>query len=123
MFLNDEGLRFFESLTAGLASSDLVFTRDGSPWGKSEQQHRMRAACETATIEPPITFHGLRHTYASLYLMAGGGSPDLAKQLGHSTTRMVERHYGHLADRWRADRARQFAPSLGISGGQVRRVG
>ena len=73
-------------------------------------------------ITPPITFHGLRHTYASLYLMAGGGLPDLAKQLGHTTTRMVERHYGHLAEQWRAERAKQFAPALGMGPGKVRRL-
>lgn len=115
VFLNEEGRALFEQLTAGRPADALVFTRGGSAaWGKSEQQQRMRDVCEAAKIEPRITFHGLRHTYASLYLMAGGGLTDLAKQLGHSTTRMVERHYGHLADKWRAERARQFAPALGI---------
>lgn len=54
--------------------------------------------------------------------MAGGGLSDLARQLGHSTTRMVETTYGHLADSWRAERARQFAPALGLKGGKVRRL-
>ena len=112
----------FESLTAGREGSERVFTRRGAPWGKSEQQQRMRTACKSARIKPSLTFHGLRHSYASLYLMGGGGLPDLAKQLGHSTTRMVERHYGHLADAWRAERARDYAPSLGLGRGKVRRL-
>jgi len=122
IYLNEEGHSLFESVTAGRAPKDRIFTRDGSPWGKSEQQHRMRAACEAAGIEPNITFHGLRHTYASHYLMNGGGLPDLAKQLGHSTTRMVERHYGYLADSWRAERAQRFAPSLGFKPAKTRRL-
>jgi len=46
--------------------------------------------------------------------MSGGSLVALAKQLGHTTTRMVEKHYGHLAESWRAEEARKYAPSLGI---------
>jgi len=124
LFLNEEGAELFERLTVGRSARDLIFTcADGSPWGKNHQQRRIREACEQASIVPRIVFHELRHTYSSIYLMAGGGVPDLAKQLGHSTTRMVEKHYGHLADSWRADQARQFAPALGLKpSGKVRRI-
>ena len=115
VFLNEEGIERFDRLCAGRASAARVFEKsNGTPWGKSQQTKRMAVACEIAKIEPALVFHGLRHTYASLYLMAGGGLSDLAKQLGHSSTAMVERYYGHLADAWRAERARQFAPSLGF---------
>ena len=123
VYLNDEALGFFEAATAGKGGGDLIFTRgDGEPWRANHQQRRMRDACKVAKIDPPIVFHELRHSYASLYLMAGGGLPDLARQLGHSTVRMAEKHYGHLADSWRAERAREFAPSLGIKPGKVRRL-
>ena len=115
IFFNEEGRALFDVLTAGRSPADLVFTRGGSPWGRSDQQPHMQAASERARIEPRITFHGLRHTYANHYLMNGGGLADLAKQLGHATTAMVERHYGHLADDWRADRAKRFAPSLKLT--------
>jgi integrase len=48
-------------------------------------------------IIPPINFHGLRHTWASLAVMNGMPLLVVAKNLGHSDTRMVEKHYGHLA--------------------------
>jgi hypothetical protein len=32
---------------------------------------------------------------------------------------MVEKHYGHLADSWRAQEARKHAPSLGFEAGKV----
>lgn len=46
--------------------------------------------------------------------MSGGSLVALAKQLGHTTTRMVEKHYGHLAESWRAEEARKHAPSLDL---------
>lgn len=49
--------------------------------------------------------------------MSGGSLVALAKQLGHTTTRMLEKHYVHLADSWRAEEARKHAPSLGLKGG------
>ena len=115
IYLNEEGVAAFDELTAGRVAEGRIFTHsDGSEWYPNTQQRRMREACKNATIKPRIVFHELRHTYASLYLMAGGGLPDLAAQLGHTTTRMVEKHYGHLADTWRAERARKFAPKLDV---------
>ena len=43
------------------------------------------------------------------------GAPLLvvAKNLGHSDTRMVEKHYGHLAESYVADAIRAAAPRFG----------
>ena len=38
----------------------------------------------------------------------------VAKNLGHSDTRMVEKHYGHLAPSYVADAIRAGAPRFGI---------
>jgi integrase len=38
----------------------------------------------------------------------------VAKNLGHSDTRMVEKHYGHLAPSYVADAIRAAAPRFGI---------
>jgi integrase len=57
----------------------------------------MRAACRAAGIVPPIGFHGLRHSWASLAVMGGVPLLVVARNLGHTDTRMVEKHYGHLA--------------------------
>lgn len=113
VFLSDEAVWYFDRLTAGRRSEELLLTRDdGSRWGRNHQYRLMKEACAEAGIEPSVGFHQLRHTYASHYLMSGGSLVAVAKQLGHTTTRMVEKHYGHLADSWRADDARQHAPSL-----------
>ena len=38
----------------------------------------------------------------------------IAKNLGHSDTKMVERHYGHLAPSYIADAIRAAAPKFGV---------
>jgi integrase len=66
-----------------------------------------------AKIVPPINFHGLRHTWASHAVMNGVPMLVVAKNLGHSDTRMVEKHYGHLAPSYVADAIRAGAPRFG----------
>jgi integrase len=114
VYLSDEAAALFQTLTAGRAGAETLFLRaDGLPWAKAHQDRRMRAACKVARVEPAVSFHILRHTYASHYLMGGGSLSALAAQLGHSDTRMTVKHYGHLADSWRAEEARQYGPSFG----------
>jgi integrase len=82
----------------------------------------MRLAVTAAKIIPPITFHGLRHTWASLAVMAGMPLMIVARNLGHADTKMVERHYGHLAPSYVVDQVRQHAPRFGIGGGNVKAI-
>lgn len=95
--LTDEGLDFFADAVVGLDRKDLIFRRsDGEPWRKSNQFRSMREACTAAKIEPPISFHVLRHTYGSLLAKKGVSLQVIAAALGHSDTRMTEKHYAHL---------------------------
>ncbi len=43
-----------------------------------------------------ITMYGMRHSFASNFLIAGVSDVKVSRWLGHSDTRMVHRHYGHL---------------------------
>ena len=74
----------------------------------------MKEACERAEIKPTISFHILRHTWASLAVMNGTPLLVVAKNLGHADTRMVEKHYGHLAPSFIAEAIRAGAPRYGI---------
>jgi hypothetical protein len=38
----------------------------------------------------------------------------VARNLGHADTRMVEKHYGHLAPSYVADEIRKAAPRFGV---------
>jgi len=52
---------------------------------------------------PPITLHGLRHTFATLASAQGAPLYDIGKALGHSTPSTTGRIYTHLLDRTHAD--------------------
>jgi integrase len=113
--LNDEGVALFKSLTAGKSGDAVLLMRaDGLPWKPAHQARRMTEACKRAKIAPPVSFHVLRHTWASLAVMAGAPLMVVARNLGHADTRMVERHYGHLAPSYIADAIRAAAPKFGI---------
>jgi integrase len=109
--LTDEGVALFRQLAAGRAGSAVLIPRaDGSPWRVSHQARPMRAACARAKITPRVSFHILRHTWASLAVMNDVQLMIVAKNLGHADTRMVERHYGHLAPSYVAEAIRKGAP-------------
>jgi integrase len=113
--LTEEGAAFFSQACAGRPGSATMLLRaDGQPWGRSQQGLLMAAACKRGKITPPINFHGLRHTWASLAVMAGVPLMVVAKNLGHRDTRMVEIHYGHLAPSYVADAIRAGAPRFGF---------
>jgi integrase len=113
--LTDEGMAFFRQVCAGRAGSELMFHKyDGGAWTKSRQRKPITTACARAKISPPIGFHGLRHTWASLAVMAGMPLLVVAKNLGHTDTRMVEKHYGHLATDYIVEAIRKSAPKFGF---------
>jgi integrase len=56
----------------------------------------------------------LRHTWASLAVMAGVPLLVVAENLGHVDTRMVEKHYGHMTKSYVADAIRAGAPKFGF---------
>ena len=113
--LTDEGRMLFSELATGKTSREPIFVRDdGRLWGASHQQRPIDAASAHAKLEPPATFHVLRHTYASALAMRGVPMGVIAAQLGHADTRMTERHYAHLAPNYVADTVRAALPTLGI---------
>ena len=112
--LNDEGAALFRRWCAGQPGNALLLTCRGHPWHKSDQDRPMELACERAKITPRVSFHVLRHTYASLVVMAGAPLVVVGRNLGHRDTRMVELHYGHLAQSYVADAIRAAAPKFGF---------
>jgi integrase len=112
--LPDEGLKFFDSITVGRSPDAFLFHHaDGSPWDKSQQARPMRDACARAKVKP-VGFHQLRHTWASHAVMNGMPLMVVARNLGHATTIMVERHYGHLAASYVDEVTRAHAPRFGL---------
>jgi integrase len=110
IILTATGAAFFRGLTAGQPGTAPMFGQD---WKADQQRHRMKLACQHGRINPRITFHGLRHTWASLAVMNGMPLNVVARNLGHSDSKMVEKHYGHLAPSYVVDQVRKFAPVFG----------
>ena len=66
-------------------------TMDPSNWHRRNFQALFRAAGVRR-----VTFHSLRHTYASLLLAQGVDPLYVSRQLGHSTITITMDTYGHL---------------------------
>jgi len=127
VYLSAEAEAFFREVVAGLRGSELLLLRaevmrttrkdaaHANGWLKDDAKTPMRQACKAAGIDP-LNFHQLRHSYASEMVRRGMPLMMLAQQLGHKDTRMVEKHYGHLAPSAVKDAVRALAPTLGISG-------
>jgi len=113
--LTEEGAALFKELAAGRAGHEAMLRRaNGEPFRKSDQARPMIEACERAKIKPRISFHILRHTWASLAAMNSVPLMIVAKNLGHADTRMVEKHYGHLSPSYVAEAIRAGAPRFGF---------
>jgi integrase len=76
---------------------NLVFpSPNGAMWRKDNFMARVfRPAVRRAELGG-LTFHDLRHTYASLMVAAGASPHVVAEQLVHRDARLVLQRYGHL---------------------------
>ena len=87
-----------ERLKLGIGGSVdalLVNPEDGhAPFSQRDVQCELRRACKAAglAVRNP---HDLRHTYATILLMAGVSPAYVQKQLGHSSISMTVDIYGH----------------------------
>ncbi|HYH17905.1 MAG TPA: site-specific integrase [Azospirillum sp.] len=118
--LTDEGQKLFSGLCTGRAPTAHILVRsDGSRWLKSYHIRPMKAAVARAKLGDDVSFHILRHTWASLAVMNGVPLLVVADNLGHADTRMVEKHYGHLTQSYKADAIRAHAPRFGVESSNV----
>lgn len=114
IFLTTEGTQLFQDATLGKSPDAWVFSKSsGAPWGASHQARPFRDAVKRAGLGS-LSFHELRHTYASRLIMRGVPLAVVAEQLGHADTRMVSKHYGHLAPSFVADSIRAAWGTLGV---------
>lgn len=98
--LHSDAIDYFQSLIAGKVGQDHVLVKnDGKLWGKNHQVRPLLEACKVAKIEPSISFHELRHTYASMLAQRGVDLLIISKLLGHADIRITSRHYAHLCDK------------------------
>ncbi|MBP7063435.1 site-specific integrase [Ferrovibrio sp.] len=114
IYLNKEAVAFFGSLAVGRhLMAPLIVRSDGSRWARDLHFRGFKAALAAAGLDTSFTFHELRHTWASLTIMAGAPLMVVAQNLGHRDTRMVEEHYGHLANGFVRSVIEEKAPTFG----------
>jgi len=70
--------------------------RTGRVWPDVDIRSAFETAVEQAKLDAPLTFHDLRHSFASHWMMRGGKLESLSKILGHATLAMTMR-YAHLS--------------------------
>ena len=103
VLLPSEAVEFFRSLTADKTGSERIFRKsNGRIWGGEYKSYFQRART-LAGLSISLTFHGLRHTYASQLLQDGASLMTVADQLGHANTQTVSSTYGHLTSVRKAD--------------------
>ena len=114
--MSREGKEFFDRVTAGRDTQELIFTRaDGSAWRNCNYLYRLHRACNRVDIKPVVGLHDLRRTFASHAVMGGVPLPVLSKQLGHSRVEITERSYLHLSVTYMDDVFMKNMPDL-VSG-------
>ena len=92
--------RLIERLIAGRSPGNVLLRRDdGRAWKRAEQLRPMREVCARAGIIPAVGFHVLRHTHASILGMQAVPMVAIARQYGHSDTRMTEIRTAGIAHR------------------------
>ncbi|MFV2052261.1 tyrosine-type recombinase/integrase [Aliiroseovarius sp. YM-037] len=103
VLLPSEAIEFFRGLTKDKTGSDRMFRKsNGRIWG-GEYRSYFQHARTLAGLPRNLTFHGLRHTYASQLLQDGASLMTVADQLGHANTQTVSSTYGHLTSFRKAD--------------------
>jgi integrase len=88
------------------ADNDPVFaSTTGKPLGHRNATRRGFAAAAKSADISGITFHSMRHAFASRMIDRGISSTVLAAIMGHDSSVITERRYIHLFDRQRTDDA------------------
>lgn len=88
---------------------DLVFTGPtGEPFYPETVTRTFRTRVDRLGL-PPITLHGLRHTWASLALAAGIHAKVVQERLGHANVGITLNIYSHVAPVMHDDAAEQVA--------------
>ena len=95
--MNPEAKATFKSLMRNQKSPHYVFAKENGEHFNPDHfsKRNLDAALERAGVRR-ITFHVLRHTYASQYMQNGGNIYDLQKILGHTSVTMTMK-YAHLS--------------------------
>lgn len=105
IFMPDSVVPIVKALAEQRTEGPLFRNTLGKPWTKTGWKQAMaRAQQRLGLANRPLT-SGYRHTFATDALASGVPDTHVAELLGHTSTAMVAKHYGHLAAKARTLRA------------------
>jgi integrase len=95
--LNPVSVQIVERLIAQRSGpNDYIFLNSqGRPWCKSAVNCAMRRLRKKADF-PGVCAYSLRHSFAYAALTQGANPMQVAKAMGHVSTRMIDTRYGHV---------------------------
>ncbi|MEK4207133.1 tyrosine-type recombinase/integrase [Paenibacillus sp. FSL R10-2788] len=93
--------------------NDLVIcTNNGSPCSPRNLMRTYYSLLDKISV-PKITFHNLRHTHATLLLLAGIHPKIVSERLGHSSVKITLDTYSHLLPTMQEDAAKSIGNIFG----------
>lgn len=70
----------------------------GQPWNRNSVRQTFKRLKKIVSIPDGIVAYSMRHTFITQALINGVDIATVAAISGHSSTDMIDRHYGHLTD-------------------------
>ena len=89
----------------------LVLNRRAQPWHPNALSAALSSFAEDRQL-PPITLHGLRHTFASVASSARVPMYQISRAMGHSSPSVTQRIYTHLFDQTHGEVLAAVADSI-----------
>jgi integrase len=80
----------------GLGADGVLLHRNSVPFDSAKFGYELRAARRRAGLPESITFHDLRHFFASALIHAGCNVKQVQAALGHKSAKVTLDIYGHL---------------------------
>jgi len=80
----------------GLGADGVLLHRNGVPFDSAKFGYELRAGRRRAGLPESITFHDLRHFFASALIHAGCNVKQVQAALGHKSAKVTLDIYGHL---------------------------
>jgi integrase len=108
-------LRTYRERAEPAAPGALLFHRGGAPITGQYLRYRFRALLKAAGL-PPIRFHDLRHTCATLLLRQGTSPKVVQELLGHSSVGITLDVYSHVVPSMQTDALERLHDRLAVAG-------
>ncbi len=102
--LSPAAVALFKRLAQSKLPTARLLTRDdGEPWGHSDWDELVREAATKAKLPKGVCLYTLRHSFVTTAIGDGMNTLEVARLVGTSVM-MIEKHYGHLANKGARER-------------------